>query len=81
MTACAPNSPKNETVNGCEIRPETQCSKFALNEADLSDTDLRGADLRGADLSQADLKGARYNKNTRFPEDFDPDNAWMMLVE
>ena len=32
ITACAP---KYKTVNGCEIRPKTQCSKFVLHEADL----------------------------------------------
>ena len=50
ITACGP---KYETVNGCEIRPETQCSRFVL-----SDTDLREANLRGAYLYRAYLRGA-----------------------
>jgi len=45
LTACAP---KYEAVNGCEIRPKTECSKFALSEANL----------QGAELSEADLTGA-----------------------
>ena len=52
-----------------------------LEGGDLQGADLRGADLVGADLSQADLKGARYNKNTRFPEGFDPEAAGMVLEE
>ena len=39
LTACAP---KYETVNGCEIRPKTECSKFALSEAELQGADLSG---------------------------------------
>ena len=45
LTACAP---KYETINGCEIRPKTECSKFALSEANLQGADLRGANLRAA---------------------------------
>ena len=58
ITACAPNTPKYETVNDCEIRPETQCSKFALSGADLRGADLSGAILSEAILSEAILRGA-----------------------
>ncbi len=58
-----------------------------LNSTDLSDADLMAAKLSGADLMAADLSGAsligadlqdilfkftRYNKNTEWPEGFDP---------
>ncbi len=41
-----------------------------LNEANLYE-----ADLGGALLSRANLIGARANKNTVWPEGFDPETA------
>ncbi len=82
ITAC---TPKYKTVNGCEIHPRTQCSKFDLSETDLRWAKLRWADLRGAKLGGASLLGnphrAIYNKLTKFPEDFDPESVWMLLAE
>jgi uncharacterized protein YjbI with pentapeptide repeats len=54
-----------------------------LRDADLTGADLRGADLRGADLRGADLTGARltgtkYDKETRLPAGFKPDD-WRMF--
>ena len=46
-----------------------------LNEANLYEADLNGADLGGALLSRANLIGARANKNTVWPEGFDPKAA------
>ena len=46
-----------------------------LNEANLYEADLNGADLGGALLSRANLIGARANKNTVWPEGFDPKTA------
>ena len=43
-----------------------------LYEADLSGADLGGADLGGALLSGVNLIGARANKNTTWPDGFDP---------
>jgi len=48
---------------------------------DLSEANLREANLHGADLYGADLSGAKYNKSTKFPEGFDPEEAGMVLVE
>mgnify|MGYP001158487211 CR=1 FL=1 len=62
----------------------------SLEGADLEGVDLQGAHLRGADLRGAKLGGASllgnlrraiYNKLTKFPDGFDPETAWMMLVE
>ena len=88
ITAC---NPKYKTINGCEIRPKTQCIKFDLREADLSmaklhganlsEADLSRADLRGADLSRANLRGATYDEHTKFPESFDPEAAGIVLKE
>mgnify|MGYP002725876999 CR=1 FL=1 len=82
ITAC---TPKYKTVNGCEIQPRTQCSKFDLSETDLRWAKLRWADLRGAKLGGtsllSNLHRAIYNKLTKFPEDFDPESVWMLLAE
>ncbi len=43
-----------------------------LNEANLYEADLNGSDLGGALLSGVNLIGARANKNTIWPEGFDP---------
>ena len=37
--------------------------------------------LEGADLRDADLSEAMYNNDTKFPEDFVPETAEMVLVE
>ena len=68
ITAC---NPKYKTINGCEIRPKTQCIKFDLREADLSE----------ANLHSAYLHEAIYEHSTKFPEGFDPESAGMVLVE
>ena len=52
-----------------------------LASIDLSEANLNYADLRGADLQGADLSGTKYNKSTKFPESFDPEEAGMVLVE
>ena len=44
-----------------------------LNEANLYEADLSGADLGRALLSGVNLIGARANKNTVWPEGFDPE--------
>jgi hypothetical protein len=56
---------------------------FRLRGADLSETvlhgvslksaDLSGTDLRNAQLLDVDLSGATYDRNTRWPENFDPE--------
>ena len=47
----------------------------------LSGADLFGTDLFGADLFGATLKRALYNKETTWPEGFDPKAAGAILVE
>ena len=53
----------------------------SLEGADLEGVDLQGADLSGANLRWADLREAKYNKDTRFPEGFDPEAEGVVLVE
>jgi len=43
-----------------------------LKGADLTEASLRGADLSMADLTGATLTGTRYDRNTIWPEGFDP---------
>jgi hypothetical protein len=44
-----------------------------LTEANLAGADLSGADLTGANLARATLTCALYDKQTRWPEGFDPE--------
>ena len=69
-------------VNGYMIGPGADLRRADLFGADLEGVDLSGADLNEANLSGADLGGAllsgvnligaRANKNTTWPEGFDP---------
>jgi uncharacterized protein YjbI with pentapeptide repeats len=58
-----------------------------LTHADLRHADFTGSDLAGADLSNAKTDGAcflgaRYNRNTRFPEGFgDPHMKGLMGLQ
>jgi uncharacterized protein YjbI with pentapeptide repeats len=54
-------------VNGYTIEPRAH-----LPGADLRGADLVGANLREADLTAADLTGAIADKNTTWPDGFDP---------
>ena len=62
-----------------------------LRGANLTGADLQGADLQGADLPvpggqdspradlrETNLRFARYNGDTKFPGDFDPEAAGMV---
>ena len=51
-----------------------------LKEANLLRANLLGADLGGANLLGANLKEAKYDKNTKFPSNFNPKEE-KMLVE
>jgi uncharacterized protein YjbI with pentapeptide repeats len=48
--------------------------------ANLDEADLRGADLTYANLDGASFRNAKYDVNTRFPENFDPTQHEMILV-
>ena len=55
-----------------------------LKNANLSDADFSGANLWGADLAGADLSGTNFggsfgDANTRWPEDFDPEAAGVII--
>ena len=50
-----------------------------LNEANLYEADLNGSDLGGALLSGANLIGARADKNTTWPDGFDPESAGVIF--
>ncbi|TNE50032.1 MAG: pentapeptide repeat-containing protein [Deltaproteobacteria bacterium] len=51
-----------------------------MTQADLSDTDLRGVDLRETELSDVVLVSAKYDKQTRWPESINPDDAGVRLI-
>ena len=52
-----------------------------LYEADLNGSDLNGSDLGGALLSGANLIGATADKNTTWPEGFDPEGAGVIFKD
>ena len=56
-------------------------AKFTREEVEETAHNLEQEDLAGVDLQGADLSGAKYNKSTKFPEGFDPEEAGMVLVE
>ncbi|MEH2393544.1 MAG: pentapeptide repeat-containing protein [Nostoc sp.] len=70
-------------LSGANLRG-TDLSFADLSQANLKDTDLRGTLLMSANLCQADLKGANlekadYDRNTHFPQDFDPVKTGMQI--
>ena len=66
-------------VNGYMIGPGADLRRADLFGADLEGVDLSGADLGGALLSGVNLIGARVNKNTTWPEGFDPKAAGVIF--
>ncbi len=60
---------------------DANLSQANLQGANLTGADLHGADLREADLFQADLRGARYNRQTKWPEGFTPYDVGMILSQ
>jgi uncharacterized protein YjbI with pentapeptide repeats len=52
-----------------------------LNGANLSRAKLHGARLHGTDLSGTKLENASYDKNTTWPEGFDPERTGAILVD
>jgi hypothetical protein len=61
------------TINGCEIKPGTECSRADLENALLINANLSGANLSGADLSGAFLSGAIF-LNTTCPDGSNSDD-------
>lgn len=55
-------------------------SNTNLKRANLKGANLRDADLTGATLTNADLENAIYNVNTKFPDDFDPNQHEMYFI-
>jgi len=51
-----------------------------LKGARLWKANLQEANLEGVNLEESHLEGATYNKETTFPEDFDPKEAGMKFV-
>ena len=60
-----------------------------FRDIDLENTDFQGAHLQGADFRDVDVEDledanfllAEYNNSTHFPEDFNKEEAGMILVE
>lgn len=58
---------------------ETKFENANVEFANFGETDLRGADFRVKEIRTANLKGAEYNADTLFPDDFDPEKAGMVF--
>lgn len=77
-------------LSGANLR-DADLSGANLRDADLRWTNLTGADLRGANLSRSNLRdadlrgaflrGAYYDNDTKWPEDFDPQVAGAVKVD
>lgn len=69
-------------LQGAKLK-ESDLMGATLDKADLSDAELQGADLSGVtDLRRAkSLAGARYDKDTTWPADFDPHAFGAILVD
>lgn len=60
---------------------EADLWKANLMSANLEGANLEGANLGGTNLQGTSLIGARYNDDTSWPEDFDPEAAGAIKVE
>ncbi|MFM9369928.1 pentapeptide repeat-containing protein [Streptomyces sp. Da 82-17] len=60
---------------------KARCRGAAFARADLRLADLRGTDLGDADLTGARLDGAVASRLTRWPGDFDPEQAGVLLAD
>ena len=61
-----------------EVAPDltgADLSQADLSGADLSQADFSGADLSRTNLREANLSQARYDKATKWPDNFDPTQA------
>ena len=70
----------NADLRGANLR-DASLVNANLGFANLADADLRGSDLTGADLRGTDLTGAKYNAETTWPEDCDPQAAGAVWME
>lgn len=55
------------------------CINADFRGANMREVDLRSANLQGAVLDDADLFGAKYDKETRFPERFTPSQEMQFI--
>ncbi len=67
-------------LEGADLR-QVNLRGADLRKANLRGTDLRGTYLSGANLEEAILKGARYNHNTIWPANFDPEQAGAICTD
>ena len=58
----------------------TKFARANLEGANLREASLGWADLSGASLERATLKNARYNEQTRWPDNFSADEAGCVFV-
>ncbi|AGK54062.1 pentapeptide repeat-containing protein [Bacillus sp. 1NLA3E] len=75
---------RNAKLNGADLI-SSDLSGADLTEADIWKADFSGANLSNANMSclrinEANFKGAFYNKNTKWPEGFNPERIGAILT-
>lgn len=69
----------NSNLSKANLR-RADLSHADLHKANLSEADLTMADLTGANLEGADLNAAKYDRSTKWPENFDPASSGAVEV-
>ena len=86
---------RNAKLQGAKLQNanlrDTNLINAKLQGSNLKGTDLQNSDLQGANLQDnilqktnlqsVDLKDAKYNKNTKFPDGFDPKEKGMIEIK
>jgi len=52
-----------------------------MDSAKLVKADLRGANLQNANLQNTDLTNTKFDGDTKWPKDFDPEAAGAVLMD
>ena len=51
-----------------------------MDSADLTRADLRGANLQNANLQNTELTNTKYDRDTKWPQNFDPETEGAILL-
>ena len=80
MWASACENDAGTVLKGGYCVPNCDLVKADLTEAWLPRADLRGANLQNANLQNTDLTNTKYDRDTKWPQNFDPETAGSILI-